>query len=1392
MVEFEEAAVKDEVLTLMKPAPKPEPADNVLVKTVPEIEVPTIKKKVDSNMRDVPHAKHFVLTKQETMEAYHDELRLNVSETIVEEPSRLDQVSAALYANDEEIKYELPQLADTTTKGERTSPVVQQEPSIHVHRFSVFTKQDTIEVSHREVYLDVAETVFEDDVRSETVPETEAANIEEEKMETKIYDEPLVKRSSLTKQETMEAYQDETKVTVGETTVEELPELDQVSAAAYVKDEELTYEHEQLVAFTAQEELEESPVLQKEPMIEIRQDELSFNIDDTFVELQGAAHETDSAILYVVEIEKPDISVSASAEPTPVEARRDEITIDTAAGIDEESVAETEVSVAEKTTVIRDVAYPALAVESAPHEIQIDTEIATKTAVSEEAVYVEIVPKTKVVAIPDEIRETKIHDTAQATMEAYHSEVKLTESESILEEPSEFEEVSEAAYVKDEVIKYEPGQVAGATTEKERESPTLQQEPITEICQVEHSLDIGDSFVELSAPKEEGESAPVPANEVEKPTEATYVVEVERDELHADTVHELTEEQMPVLAETTNDVDVDSFVELPQPREVPTAVTVEIQEPFVAINEEPPALTAQETVDFDHDEIRLTRGEAILEAASEFEEVSDTAYRQDAEMEFEHAELDVATAEGMPEQEQRSTEVGQDELSFNIADSYVELSASEEETENALVLVGDVEKPAEAAYVVEVQRDELNADTVHELTEEHMPVLAETRKDLDVDPFIELSQSPEVPSAVTVEIQEPFVAINEEPPALTAQKTVDVDHDEIKLTSGEAMLETASEFEEVSDTAYRQDAEIEFEPAERDVAAAEGMLKQELTTEVGQDEFSFNITDSYIELSASVEIQETVEIGMPEEETAVNTYADELVTVIDISQQDAEIKLATLPSVTLENQELEEWQVDQTTAAFTELAEEITAADTKAEEEYGLNVEEEESFGVRKIVSTRHKDIADVVECPTTSTVVKASEVIADETMEEVANTTSYVTFEQVDLYQKLALEEEEEQVKEIEIVTGLEAKDLTAQEFPEAQNVVEPGVEKHETEQIDETVESTVSITTVTSYVEKQLEPITSVLESADEVFEETVDSAETEWESRYEGMSHQLEAEEEMEQSTSDEWFVVEKIKTDSEKHDEEDYGFSVEEEESFGYGFEITTTGHRRTKLVRSVGEDGEIIETSVETDRDEEDEDDESDVAISRGSSVSDFGELGMEVAGITVYTSTVEGEPNVETELNEYEDVLPDGTIVRRRVLSTRCRQTVTKRVVLEGLDDDDSPFDDVGPAALSPVGSFSADDTCRLVTRYADRSVTDPELSTEVQQSEDTLADGTRLQKRTITRHSQQLTTDRLVVAGTRLFVEGGASDEDEVFDNLRSIGSPTPSAGMYDCCSDSLKQFYT
>jgi len=60
----------------------------------------------------------------------------------------------------------------------------------------------------------------------------------------------------------------------------------------------------------------------------------------------------------------------------------------------------------------------------------------------------------------------------------------------------------------------------------------------------------------------------------------------------------------------------------------------------------------------------------------------------------------------------------------------------------------------------------------------------------------------------------------------------------------------------------------------------------------------------------------------------------------------------------------------------------------------------------------------------------------------------------------------------------------------------------------------------------------------------------------------------------------------------------------------------------------------------------------------------------DTAMLRVYTDTLEGEPQTETDVKETEETLPDGTIVRRRVTTTRQQQTIVKRVVMEGPEDE--------------------------------------------------------------------------------------------------------------------------
>ena len=56
--------------------------------------------------------------------------------------------------------------------------------------------------------------------------------------------------------------------------------------------------------------------------------------------------------------------------------------------------------------------------------------------------------------------------------------------------------------------------------------------------------------------------------------------------------------------------------------------------------------------------------------------------------------------------------------------------------------------------------------------------------------------------------------------------------------------------------------------------------------------------------------------------------------------------------------------------------------------------------------------------------------------------------------------------------------------------------------------------------------------------------------------------------------------------------------------------------------------------------------------------------------VHVYTDTVEKEPEIETSVKEFEETLEDGTIVKRRIIKTKQKQTIIKRVVMEGPEDE--------------------------------------------------------------------------------------------------------------------------
>ena len=136
----------------------------------------------------------------------------------------------------------------------------------------------------------------------------------------------------------------------------------------------------------------------------------------------------------------------------------------------------------------------------------------------------------------------------------------------------------------------------------------------------------------------------------------------------------------------------------------------------------------------------------------------------------------------------------------------------------------------------------------------------------------------------------------------------------------------------------------------------------------------------------------------------------------------------------------------------------------------------------------------------------------------------------------------------------------------------------------------------------------------------------------------------------------------------------------------------------RKVRRVGLEGEVVEDTVrETQRSP---------GSSRRSSVSDDGEPvsptdGPSPAGseadlrrFGVYADVVETEPAVERDVQEFEETLPDSTVVRKRIVTTVERKTVVMRALL--------PDDEVAAAAAEPP-----------VQRYVDVSEDQPQVISE-------------------------------------------------------------------------------
>jgi hypothetical protein len=122
---------------------------------------------------------------------------------------------------------------------------------------------------------------------------------------------------------------------------------------------------------------------------------------------------------------------------------------------------------------------------------------------------------------------------------------------------------------------------------------------------------------------------------------------------------------------------------------------------------------------------------------------------------------------------------------------------------------------------------------------------------------------------------------------------------------------------------------------------------------------------------------------------------------------------------------------------------------------------------------------------------------------------------------------------------------------------------------------------------------------------------------------------------------------------------------------------------TKKIRRVGADGKVVEDVITEEFPESDITSETSSLRSSLSEARDIvspvasvpmspGEL-VSPAGSTssrhslrVYSDTIESEPTIETEVREVEETLPDGRVVRKKIIKTRQKQTVVKRIVMEG------------------------------------------------------------------------------------------------------------------------------
>ena len=172
------------------------------------------------------------------------------------------------------------------------------------------------------------------------------------------------------------------------------------------------------------------------------------------------------------------------------------------------------------------------------------------------------------------------------------------------------------------------------------------------------------------------------------------------------------------------------------------------------------------------------------------------------------------------------------------------------------------------------------------------------------------------------------------------------------------------------------------------------------------------------------------------------------------------------------------------------------------------------------------------------------------------------------------------------------------------------------------------------------------------------------------------------------------------------------------------------------------------------------------------------------SSVKVYSDTMESKPEVETDVREVEETLPDGTVVKRKVIKTRQTQTIVKRVVMEG-PEGDLPTGGAGGGEEVTLhmasGSFDPQTQMQI---YTDRMQAEPVKSTDVHVYEETLPDGTVRKKRIVTKTEQAQHTERRVLEGPEaavvLLTDGGRTDSDANISTPGDHPDITPIEGLF------------